>query len=137
MRFEPVTLAPLLNAPLTTQLHATAALAALGLSANQLLGAKGIRPHRVLGSVWAVLMLGVALSSFWIHGIRQFGDFSLIHLLSIVVLVNVPLAVWAAHQHNVRRHRTIMLSMFWLALVGAGLFTLAPGRIMHQVVFGP
>ena len=131
-----MTLAPLVNAPLQIQLHATAALAALALSANQLLGAKGTAAHRAMGTLWAVLMLGVAISSFFIHTIRQFGDFSLIHLLSIVVLVNVPIALWAAHTHNVSRHRTIMLSMFWLALIGAGVFTLAPGRIMHQVVFG-
>ena len=81
-------------------------------------------------------MLGVALSSFWIHTIRQFGDFSLIHLLSIFTLIMVPAEVWAAHTHNAARHRAIMLSLVVFALIGAGLFTLAPGRIMHQVAFG-
>ena len=29
-----------------------------------------------------------------------------------------------------------MLNLFWMALVGAGAFTLAPGRVMHAAVFG-
>ncbi|WP_164935607.1 hypothetical protein [Bradyrhizobium guangzhouense] len=33
-------------------------------------------------------------------------------------------------------HRRIMVPMFVGALVVAGLFTLPPGRIMHDVVFG-
>jgi uncharacterized membrane protein len=36
----------------------------------------------------------------------------------------------------VQRHRFTMLGLFCGALVIAGLFTLAPGRIMHKVVFG-
>lgn len=29
-----------------------------------------------------------------------------------------------------------MIKLYLLALVGAGIFTLLPGRIMHAVVFG-
>jgi uncharacterized membrane protein len=36
----------------------------------------------------------------------------------------------------VARHRSAMVAIFTGALVIAGLFTLAPGRIMHAVVFG-
>ena len=49
----------------------------------------------------------------------------------------VPLAVWAAHRHEVARHRRAMMSLFLGALLIAGAFTLLPGRIMHRVVFGP
>jgi uncharacterized membrane protein len=45
--------------------------------------------------------------------------------------------VWNAHRHAVRQHRNSMISIFVGALVIAGLFTFAPGRIMHAVVFGP
>ena len=131
-----MSLTPLLNAPPVVQLHAFAALSAVLLTVHQLAGRKGSARHRAIGAVWALLMLGVAVSSFWIHTIRQYGDFSLIHLLSILTLVSVPAAIWAAHTHNVSRHRTIMLSLVAFALIGAGLFTLAPGRIMHHVVFG-
>ena len=83
------------------------------------------------------LMMTVAGSSFWVHQIRLVGLWSPIHLLSILVLVTVPLAVWRAHHHRVTDHRRIMISVFSGALVIAGLFTLLPGRIMQAVVFGP
>jgi len=129
-------LAPLTHAPLAIQLHAYAALAALALGAVQLAGIKGTTRHRVLGFTWAALMLVVALSSFWIHEIRLWGPWSPIHLLSIFALVNLPLAVWAAHRHAVSRHRSAMIGLYVGALVIAGLFTLMPGRIMYKVVFG-
>jgi uncharacterized membrane protein len=56
--------------------------------------------------------------------------------LSIFTLVTLPLAVWAAHRHEVTAHRRAMIMPFSGALVIAGLFTLLPGRIMHAVVFG-
>ena len=92
-------------------------------------------PSRV-GYVWAALMLVIAISSFWIQQIRLIGPFSPIHLLSILVLVTVPLAVWHAHMHRVTKHRRVMISLYVFALIGAGVFTLLPGRIMHAVVFG-
>lgn len=82
-------------------------------------------------------MLVVALSSFWIHEIRLVGPWSPIHLLSIFALAMLVLGVMAARAHNVRRHRITMASIFFGALVIAGLFTFMPGRIMHAVVFGP
>jgi uncharacterized membrane protein len=82
------------------------------------------------------LMVVVAASSFWIHQVRLVGPFSPIHLLSIFTLVMLPLAVWRAHTHRVADHRRIMIMTFVGALVVAGLFTLAPGRIMHRVIFG-
>jgi uncharacterized membrane protein len=57
-------------------------------------------------------------------------------LLSIFTLAMLPLAVWRARQHDVRKHRRAMLGLFVGALVIAGVFTFLPGRIMHAVVFG-
>jgi uncharacterized membrane protein len=82
-------------------------------------------------------MLTVAVSSLFIHTIRMWGAWSQIHLLSLLVLVTLPLAVWHARRHDVRQHRLAMLMLFTGALVIAGGFTLLPGRIMHAVVFGP
>ena len=131
-----MSLSPLLGAPAVIQVHAFAALAALILSAHQLLRPKGTLAHRTFGYAWVTLMMAVAISSFWIYEIKQFGDFSLIHILSIVTLYLVPAAVLAAHRHQADRHRRIMLSLIAFALVGAGAFTLLPGRTMHDVVFG-
>ena len=121
-----MTFSPLLNAPLAIQWHAIAALLALLLGIAQLLMLKGGLRHRIVGYVWLVAMVVVALSSFLIHEIRLMGPFSPIHVLSIFTLVNVPIAVLAARRGNIRAHRKAMLSLFWLALVGAGLFTLLP-----------
>lgn len=128
-------LAPLLKAAPVIQLHAFLALAALVVGAVQLIGPKGTLPHRVVGYLWAGLMLVIAASSLGIHTIRQFGPWSVIHILSVLVLVTVPVAVWRARRHQVQKHRSAMISLYVFALVVAGAFTLLPGRIMHDVFF--
>ena len=131
-----MTLAPLLDASPIIQFHAAFAFAAIGLGAVQLLAPKGTLPHRTMGWAWAIVMILVAGTSLFIHTIRMWGPWSPIHLLSLFTLGVVPLAVLQARQHNVRAHRLAMLSIFTLALIVTGLFTLAPGRIMNKVVFG-
>jgi len=132
-----MTLAPLLAAPAVIQWHAFAALGAFALGAVQLAAPKGTIPHRVFGWVWATLLLVVAVSSFFIHEIRLWGPWSPIHLLSLFTLIMLPLAVLRARRHQVERHRRAMTSLFVGALAIAGAFTLLPGRIMHEVIFGP
>ena len=131
-----MSLAPLLEPAPTIPLHAFAVMAAFLLGLVQFAAPKGTLPHRTLGWIWVALMAVVAISSFWIHTIRLVGPFSPIHLLSIFTLVVLPLAVWRARTHRVADHRRMMTFIFAGALVIAGLFTLLPGRIMHQVVFG-
>jgi len=132
-----MTLAPLLATPLVIRIHAFAAMAAFAVGLVQFAAPKGTVPHRAVGWSWAALMLAVAVSSLFIHMLRIWGLWSPIHLLSLLVLVTLPLAVWAAHRHDVGRHRPAMAALFLGALVIAGGFTLLPGRIMHAVVFGP
>ncbi|MCA0001135.1 MULTISPECIES: DUF2306 domain-containing protein [unclassified Mesorhizobium] len=131
-----MSLGPLLSARPPIPWHALAAFAALAIGGVQLALPKGTLRHRAMGYLWAALMLAVAISSFWIQQIRLIGPFSPIHLLSILVLVTVPLAVWHARNHRVAKHRKAMIALYIFALVGAGVFTLVPGRIMHDVVFG-
>lgn len=116
--------------------HAIAALAALLLGGVQLAAPKGTLPHRTFGYVWAALMLYIAIGGFWISELQVWGRWSPIHILSGVVVVAVPYAVWRAHRHEVTSHKYTMVSLFVLALVVTGLFTLWPGRTMHAVVFG-
>lgn len=132
-----MSLAPLLDAAPAIPLHAFAAMSAFVLGLIQFAAPKGTLPHRTIGWAWVLLMLAVAISSFWVHQIRLVGPWSPIHLLSIFVLIMLPLAVWRAHTHQVAEHRRAMISIFSGALVIAGLLTLLPGRIMHAVVFGP
>ena len=132
-----MTLAPIHAEPLATQIHTWAALAAFALGVVQFAAPKGTLPHRTLGWIWVALMTTVAVTAFFIHGLRVVGPWSPIHLLAILVLVMLPLGVVRARQHRVSAHAKTMGGLFLGALLIAGLFTLLPGRVMHQVVFGP
>ncbi len=132
-----MTLVPLLNAAPVIQAHAFAAMAAFALGIIQFASPKGTVPHRSVGWIWVTLMVIVSISAFFIHKIRLRGPWSPIHLLAIFTLLTVPLAVWQAHHHAVRKHQRAMISIFVGGLLIAGLFTFVPGRIMHAVAFGP
>jgi uncharacterized membrane protein len=132
-----MSLKPLLDAAPPIPVHAFAAMAAFALGVVQIAAPKGTLPHRTLGWIWVALMAVVVGSSFWIHQLRVIGPWSPIHLLSIFSAVMLVLGVWYARRHNVRGHRTTMISIFGGALIIAGLFTFMPGRIMHTVLFGP
>jgi uncharacterized membrane protein len=132
-----MTLAPLLDAAQPIPVHALAAMGAFVLGIVQFAAPKGTLPHRTVGWIWVALMAVVAISSFWIQEIRLWGPWSPIHLLSIFTPIMLVLAVWYARRHNVRGHKITMISIFCGALVIAGIFTFAPGRIMHAVVSGP
>ena len=136
MTIAAITFAPLLDASPVIQVHAFAAMSALTLGLVQFAAPKGTLPHRTIGWIWVALMGTIAISSFWIHSIRLVGPFSPIHLISTFVLVMLPLAVLAAHRHDVSRHRGRMIGMFVGGLVIAGLFTFVPGRIMYTAATG-
>ena len=112
------------------------ALTALLLGTVQLAAPKGTGAHRLIGYAWVLLMIGTALSALFIHTIRLWGAYSPIHLLVPFTLISLWLAVRAARQGNIRRHKAIMVSLFLYALVVTGLFTLLPGRVMNTVMFG-
>ncbi len=131
-----MTLEPLLTAPIATQVHAFVAMAAFAIGLVQLLRVKGDAAHRAMGYAWVAMMLVIALSSFRIHHLDQWRGLSWIHLLSVLVLINAPLAVMHARGGNIRGHKIAMISLFVGALLVAGLFTFLPGRIMHAVAFG-
>ncbi|MGX9964693.1 DUF2306 domain-containing protein [Roseomonas sp. F4] len=128
-----MSLAPLLAASATIQLHAFAAFAALALGTVQMLAPKGRLPHRLMGWAWVGLMAIVALSSF---GIATRGHLSWIHMISAWTLLLLPLAVLAARRGRIHAHHRSMAGLFFGALIIAGGFTLLPGRIMGAVVFG-
>ncbi len=130
-----MTLAPLAAAAPAIQLHAAAAGVAFILGLLLLTGGKGTRRHALLGRAWVAAMAVTALSSFWISELRP-GEASPIHALSLLTLACLPLGVLAIRKGRRRRHGRVMTGLFLGALVIAGLFTLLPGRIMHDVVFG-
>lgn len=113
-------------------LHLVAVLPALPLGAYVLVRRKGDALHRALGKLWALLMVVAALSSFGLRGIA--GSLSPIHLLSVVVLVMIPRGILLARRHQIEAHRRVM-SLTYLGLALAGLFTLLPGRLLGSWMF--
>ena len=96
-----MTLDPLLSAPQPIPVHAIAALVAMVLGGLQLWGPKGIRNHQTLGYIWVGLMAIVAFSGFFIHVLKLFGPFSLIHLLSVLTLASLWYAIRVArHEYH-------------------------------------
>lgn len=130
-----MTLSPLLDAPAAIQLHAVAALSLIPLTIVQFWRPKRGPSHRALGWAWVVLMTVTAVSSFWIHGLRVIGPFSPIHALSLFTLANLFLGIRARRLGRITAHRGHMIGIA-AGWAGAGLFTLLPGRLMSQVLFG-
>ncbi|WP_121061012.1 DUF2306 domain-containing protein [Chachezhania antarctica] len=131
-----MTFSPLWSALPPIPLHAVAAMTAFVLGCVQMALRKGTALHVWLGRIWVALMAVVAGSSFFIHDLRLWGPFSPLHLLSVITLAGLGYAVVMARRGEIERHRRTMQYLFCLALVLTGAFTLLPGRVMHQVIFG-
>jgi len=131
-----MTLAPLMTATFAIQLHVAAAILSIALLPLNLFRKRRDRVHKVTGYVWVTAMLITAVSSFWINGIRLVGPFSPIHLLSVLVIFNVIWAIVEVRRRNIARHETILKGTAFWSLGVAGLFTLLPGRMMGEVIFG-
>ena len=119
-------------APLTAP-HLVAAVAALVLGGAILARRKGTRSHKALGRLWVGLMAFVAGSSFGIFELRHGAGPSWIHLLSAWTLVSLACAIYFIRRGNVRAHRGFMIGTF-LGLAGAGVFALAPGRLLYRLL---
>ena len=119
----------------TVAIHLVTALPALGIGAFMLARPKGTPSHKALGRVWLILIGIVSISSIWIQEIRDGGGYSFIHLLSVWTLFAVTMGFIAIRRGQVRRHRSWMIGTF-IGLVVAGLFTLAPGRMIPTYLFG-
>ena len=113
--------------------HAMLAVSSIFLGAAILSKRKGTTFHRIAGWLWVISMGTVAGVSFWIH--RPQG-YSWIHGLSIFTLVTLVLGVWSARSHNVSAHRRNMIAIYVGALVITGLFTLLPGRLIGDALWG-
>jgi uncharacterized membrane protein len=113
--------------------HVAAAVPSIPLGAWVLLRRKGDRLHKLLGRIWAGLMMVAALSSFGLTG--MLGHLGPIHILSVLVVVGVPRAIWAARSGRIQAHVRGMTIMF-ASTVAAGLFTFLPGRMLGMWLFG-
>jgi len=116
-------------------IHLATVLPSLPLGLYIFLSRKGGARHRLLGRVWMVLMVITAIAALFIRHLND-GQFSLIHIASVVTLVGIPLAINAARQRRIAAHRMHLLTMFIGALLVSGVLSFLPGRIMWTWLFG-
>ena len=118
--------------------HLTTAVAALALGLVILARRKGTAGHRALGWTWVLLMGSTALSTAFIRDERlpNLAGFTPIHAFTIGVAVLLPLAVWQARQGRIAAHRRTMRRMYIGGCVLAGVFTLLPGRLLGNLLWG-
>jgi uncharacterized membrane protein len=91
-------------------LHLIFVMLPLAITPVQLLRRRGDGAHRMLGWIWALLLFGTAVISFGIRDIND-GDFSFVHIFSIITIVTVPMLVFAARHHRIARHRSTVLAL--------------------------
>jgi len=120
--------------PVILWVHLAMMVLALALTPVMLLRRRGDRPHRVLGTIWVAAMLISALDSFLIRASND-GRFSVIHLLSVWVMIQVPVVWWAARTHRVAMHRRSVRGMVTGALLVAGFFTFPFNRLLGHWLF--
>lgn len=99
-----------------------------------LLRPRGTVSHRRLGWVWASALFLTALISLFVRNANH-GGFSIIHVLSFWTLIQVPLIVWSARTHDVKRHRSSVRAMVTGALLIAGFFTFPFNRMLGHWLF--
>lgn len=121
--------------PASVWLHLATIGIATTLTPVMLLRRRGDRTHRTLGYIWVAAMFLTAAISLDIRLINR-GGFSFIHILSIWTMIQVPIIVWRARQHDWKRHRSAVRGMVLGALLIAGFFTFPFDRLMGNWLFG-
>ena len=112
--------------PPSVLLHLFTAIPALLLGAFILSRRMGTFVHKLTGRLWVALMLVTAVSSF---GIKSAGQFSWLHILSVVTVVSIVMALVAIRRGKRERHRRFMQGAY-TGLAIAFVFTLVPGRLV-------
>ena len=121
--------------------HLAAALSAaiLGPFAlwARLSGKQRPKLHRAFGYAWVTMMLVTAISAIFIHShFPVWWRFSWIHLFIPVTLIGLFGAFWFLAKGNINAHRKTMTRLYFGACLGAGVFTLLPGRFLGQFFWG-
>jgi uncharacterized membrane protein len=114
-------------------IHVTTVIPALLLGVYIMLGSKGTTRHKMLGRIWATLMMTTAISSFWIKGMT--GGIGPIHIFAVITLVSIPRAIWMIRKGDVVAHERGMTGTF-IGLLIAGLFSFIPGRLLGDMILG-
>lgn len=112
--------------------HLGALIIVLALTPIMLLRKRGDDWHRLLGWTWSFFMFVAAVISF----VMTNGRFSLIHILSVITVIGVPVLILSARRRDIGRHRGQARGFVIGALLIAGFFTFPFGRLLGSWFFG-
>jgi uncharacterized membrane protein len=118
--------------------HLATVLPAFAIGTYMMIARKGDRFHRMLGKTYMILMLTTAAISLFMPalvGPKLLNHFGFIHLFSVLALVSVPQAYFAARSHNIKAHKSAMIGLYVGGLIIAGGFAFMPGRLLHSWLF--
>ena len=129
---------------LDIQVHWATVTVAFFAGLLQVLLSKGTPRHRIVGRIYALMMVVTAIAAFFIRspapeavmGYLSLQGVSWIHLFVPLTLFTVPAGVVAARRGNIAAHKRHMIGSFLGAILIAGAFTFIPGRRMHLLFFG-
>ena len=120
------------DTPWALFIHVGTVIPALLLGGPVLLMKKGTTLHKMLGRIWALLMVTTAISSFWLQGLV--GTIGPIHIFSVITLISIPRAILAIRRGDIVTHQRAMTGPY-IGLLVAGLFAFTPGRLMGELAF--
>lgn len=115
--------------------HLATVIPAIPLGAYVILSRKGGARHKSLGTIWLSLMFVTAISTLFIRNFND-GQFSWIHLFTLITFIAIPQSIISARRHKIEAHKIHLRNFFIGALIIAGLTSFAPGRTMWQWAFG-
>ena len=118
--------------------HLATVLPAFVIATTIFMMTKGTAIHKKLGKIYVTLMLITAVITLFmpaVVGPAFLNHFGFIHLLSLLVFITVPKAIFAIRRGDVAAHKRHMLGMYIGALLIAGGLALMPGRLMHGWLF--
>ena len=114
--------------------HLATVIPAIPLGAYIFLTKKGGQRHKALGKVWLALMMTTGIATLFIRNLNH-GQFSWIHLFTLLTFIAVPQALLAVRRGKIDEHKKHLRNFFIGALVIAGITAFAPGRTMWQWAF--
>ena len=122
-----------------TFIHLATVVPAFLLGTYILLNPKGTPLHRTLGKAFMLLMLFTALLVLFMPARAPpmlFAHFGFNHLFVIPVAYFVPRAYFAARRGDIKTHMASILGVYFGAVLLAGAFAFAPGRLLHTWLLG-
>lgn len=121
--------------PVILAIHISFAVTALVLGGIIASARKGTPWHRLMGRLWVLCMLAVALTSFAFPAERllMVGGLSYLHVLALASFIILPLAVWAVRTQRTWLHQRLMLTLYALLCITGVAAMFMPGRFLYRL----